>query len=115
MQNAQQLQQAIRNYIAADDQLRAATAARQQAKEAVLNAFGDRRDTVVINTGDGKLTYGKVSSASSLSKKILDTAVPEFYAEHRLPGDPKEMIAHLWSKRPVTEKWDLTRVIAADD
>jgi len=84
---------------------------RDDAKDAVMQFFEENgmEQSINLNTEEGIVQYRKTKSYGGITKKLLVESLEEFISEKRLQIDVKELIGHIWSKREVNEKWDLSR------
>lgn len=84
---------------------------RDEAKDAVMQFFEENgmEQTINMNTEEGVVQYRKTKSYGGITKKLLVESLEEYISEKRLQIDIKDLIGHIWAKREVNEKWDLSR------
>lgn len=84
---------------------------RDDAKDAVMQFFEEAGmdQSINMNTEEGIVQYRKAKSYGGITKKLLVESLEEFVSEKRLQVDVGELIKHIWNKREVNEKWELSR------
>lgn len=84
---------------------------RDDAKDAVMQFFEEAGmdQSINMNTEEGIVQYRKAKSYGGITKKLLVESLEEFVSEKHLQVDVGELIKHIWNKREVNEKWELSR------
>ncbi len=97
-------------YTQAKAQLSALQEVRTANKNAVLNYLKEVKyeKPLDMTTAEGVLSYRKSKSSGTLSRKLLATKVPEYFAANGIAKDPKEFIDWIWEQRPSEETWDIS-------
>jgi hypothetical protein len=90
---------------------------RDEAKDAVMQFFEESgmEQTINMNTEEGVVQYRKTKSYGGITKKLLVESLEDYIVQKRLQVDVKELISHIWAKREVNEKWDLSRKMETDE
>lgn len=83
---------------------------RNTSKNTILNYLKEVKyeKPLDMTTAEGVLSYRKSKSSGTLSRKLLATKVPEYFAANGITKDPKEFIDWIWEQRPSEETWDIS-------
>lgn len=115
--DAQKLKQLVNAFLQSEtayndakNQLATLNTVRQANKQAVLNYLKEVKyeKPLDMTTSEGVLSYRKNKTAGSLTRKLLATKVPEYFAANGIQTDPKEFIEWIWQQRPNEEHWDIS-------